>query len=108
MHALARDGLARAVCRGGVPALVAGDLNRTLHDLPCAHAFVANGWADLASDPTSLAANAHVCKRIDLLLANPQLRRVAQDIGVDVAAAVPAPSLASSGSPRLKVKRVTD
>ena len=71
--ALARDALAEAEARLGIPGLICGDFNRTWDELPCAYAFACADWADLHSAPTcSMSA---VPRRIDLLLANVEARR---------------------------------
>ena len=85
---MARDALARATTHGPVPALVAGDFNATLDQLPCAYAFHASGWADLAHTPTCATANSASKRRIDFLLANSPLRRLATGVRSDDATGI--------------------
>ena len=85
---MVRDALARATAHGPVPALVAGDFNATLDQLPCAYAFHASGWADLAHAPTCATAASANKRRIDLLLADSPLRRMATQVGIDDATGI--------------------
>ena len=91
MHtsSLARDALQRATLRGPLPALIAGDFNRALDDLPCAPTYQASGWEDLESGTTCATSNARQARRIDLLLANCTLRRLAGTCRVDYTTGIP-------------------
>ena len=51
--------------------------DESVADLGCAHAFATSGWADLGTEPTCVTANCSFPRRIDLLLANPALQRIA-------------------------------
>ena len=86
---LARDALQRATLRRPVPALIAGDFNRALDDLPCAPAFQASGWEDLHFGTTCATSQAWRARRIDLMLGNCTLRRLAGACNMDYTTGIP-------------------
>ena len=79
--ALVREAVAQAEGRRGIPALVVGDLNRELPQFACGYALACSGWEDLSDEPTSSMAAAP--RRIDLLLANPEMRRRVSSVTCD-------------------------
>lgn len=80
---LLRACLEDAEAHGQCPALIGGDINMEFEEVDCVAEFAVSGWTDLGSEPTCATGSAKQPRRVDVLLANPQLQDRAGAVATD-------------------------